>query len=135
MRSLGAGRVADPERERLAAELRGQGLTFEEIGRRLGISRHHVSGLCRAPGDSVPPSPSSLGLLPGTTFALRLRTYRLLAGLTRGQLARRAGVSPAAVHAYELGDLAPRREHVSRLTEVLGPGLVAEPPARQNKAE
>jgi transcriptional regulator with XRE-family HTH domain len=116
--------------------LREQGLSYAEVGRRLGISKQAAASLCRATAADEPlPPPEGLGLRAGATFGWRLRTCRLLAGLTRGQLARRAGVPRATVEAYEQGDLAPRQSHVGRLARVLGPGLLAgppgEPPAEQ----
>jgi transcriptional regulator len=41
-------RRPDPARRQLAAELRAQGLTLEEIGRRLGCSKQNVSLLLQA---------------------------------------------------------------------------------------
>src|SRR6516225_2378642 len=47
-RKRGRGRPPDLERRRVAAELRAQGLTFAEIGRRLGITRQAAMHLVQS---------------------------------------------------------------------------------------
>jgi hypothetical protein len=68
-----------------------------------------------------------LGKRPEATFSQRLRALRLAAGLSRGAVARRAGVSWFSVERYELGGRQPRRPQLARLVRVLGPELI--PPA------
>ena len=52
--------------------------------------------------------------------AARLTQVRLLAKMTKQELAEKLGVSPAAVGQYEAGITAPRPDHLERLAEVLG---------------
>ena len=149
MGGRGSGQKADEARRAEMARLRDQGLTLTQIGGRLGVSRQCVQELlakaghrgipvrCRAcrrvigprPGGGRAPRPTlCLGCLdrrPRARFADRLRTLRLTAGLTQGQLASRAGLSTAAVVNYEhalrrAGPLA-----AAALARVLGSGLVA----------
>jgi hypothetical protein len=47
-RTGGRGRLPDLERRRVAAALRAQGLTFAEIGRRLGITHQGAWHLVEA---------------------------------------------------------------------------------------
>jgi transcriptional regulator with XRE-family HTH domain len=135
----GSGRKADPRRQRLAAALRARGLTFAEVGRRVGVSREAARQMVLAP--APPPCASCTAPLPrgsrggrcpacvaadqAAPFAERLRALRLAAGLTQAELAARAGVSEAAVSAYECGRGRPRPRHLAALARVLGPALTA----------
>jgi transcriptional regulator with XRE-family HTH domain len=56
MGGLGSGRQRDPAREAAMAELRRQGLTLAEIGRRFGVSKQAVKAtLDRPPAPPRPP--------------------------------------------------------------------------------
>ena len=69
--------------------------------------------------------PACVAADPSAPFAERLRALRLAAGLTQAELAARAGVSEAAVSAYECGRGRPRPRHLAALARVLGPALTA----------
>jgi transcriptional regulator with XRE-family HTH domain len=136
------------------ARLRDQGLTLREIGRRLGVSKVAVCRMLRRIGHERPPavftcagcrrevaSPAALPAdsgaalclpclrkRPGAPLAQRLRALRLAAGLTKKELARRAGLSRVVVRKYESWELSPRPASLTRLVGVLGPKLL--PPGR-----
>jgi hypothetical protein len=61
-RKRGRGRPPDLERRRLAAALRAQGLTFAEVGRRLGITRQAAMHLVQS-GTVPTPGASSVACL------------------------------------------------------------------------
>jgi transcriptional regulator with XRE-family HTH domain len=144
------GRRPDIERRQLVMQLRQQGLTLPEIGRRLGVSRQSAHQMlrqaqgprlltvhCRGCGrshaahDILPEEQHSVLCLdclahqPQATFRQRLQTHRLAAGLTRAALARRARVDSESIACYEEGRAQPRPSTLSRLAEVLGSGLLA----------
>jgi transcriptional regulator with XRE-family HTH domain len=150
MGGLGSGRPADQARRGEALRLRAEGLTPAEIGRRLGVSRQRVEHVlrvaarererslaCRACGGVAAPAGAApadaegvlclacLGRWRGAPFAERLRSCRAAAGLRRGELARRAGLTPETVRFYEAGRQRPRVRHLLSLVRVLGPALVA----------
>lgn len=50
----------------------------------------------------------------------RIRNARLRAGLSKSELARRMGVSPQAVLAWEGGTNAPKPNRIAQLAEILG---------------
>ncbi|MEA2458653.1 MAG: hypothetical protein QOC95_1625 [Thermoleophilaceae bacterium] len=56
-----------------------------------------------------------------------LRSARIRAGLTQGELARRAGTSQAAISAYEGGSKQPSLATFSRLLSAAGVRLTVEP--------
>jgi DNA-binding XRE family transcriptional regulator len=143
------GRKPDEARRAEMARLRGGGLTYAEIGRRLGVTRQCVQRMlaragkgrarpvsCRAcgglivghlPGNQPPPPalcPACLARRPAAPFAERLRTLRLARGLTRTELARRAEFRHDAIARYESGAAEPRPAPLARLVRVLGPGLM-----------
>lgn len=118
------------------ARLREEGLTLAEIGRRLGVTRQCVeyslkvmargrerppSFTCAGCAEEVPsaaaaPSDSGSALClpclakrPGAAFAERLKAYRLAAGLTRPELARRAGLYGGARPSTSWGRWSPAR--------------------------
>jgi transcriptional regulator with XRE-family HTH domain len=140
------------KRRRQARQLRQQGLSLAAIGERLGgISRqavHHLlnrdsrarradevcgrccnayittirggsrrsrSALCRG----------CLVAIPEVAFAERLKTFRLAAGLTRQDLARRAQLSRDVVHIYERGSSTPCWHVLVALMQVLGTKLAS----------
>jgi DNA-binding XRE family transcriptional regulator len=137
------------------ARLRARGLTLEEIGRQVGLSRQAVKvaldkvGLGGRPplccrqckvvilGHSTgqrPPLPiyclPCLDRHPGAPFADRLRAFRHAAGLTQAQLAAKAGLSKATVNRLEGGRGHPPRPSIEALARVLGPGLVTRGPGK-----
>jgi transcriptional regulator with XRE-family HTH domain len=151
MGGRGSGRRLDAARRQELAALRAQGLSYAEIGRRLGVSRQGVWELlrdcgpevkalvvpCRACGRDVGtvrpganPRRDALCLAclarPGVTLGQRLVTYRLVAGLTQAELAVRVGVRFGLVSAYERGERRPEARVLRRLAKVLGPGLLHE---------
>jgi transcriptional regulator with XRE-family HTH domain len=135
-------------RQRVAA-LRGQGLTYAAIGRRLGVTKQWVGQLLHSAGLTGLPAPvccrscgtplaeahllggyrrgalclACLARTPDATLAERLLAHRL-AGLTRGGLARRVGVTHQTVANWENGAGRPRPQARRRLAEVLGEGLL-----------
>jgi transcriptional regulator with XRE-family HTH domain len=134
------GRKPDLSRRGQAAELRAQGLTFVEVGRRLGITPTGARRLLRAAAG--PPScascagplparsrggrcPACVAADPAAPFAERLRALRLAAGLTLAGLAGRAGLCLTSVSVYERGRARPRPRSLVALARVLGPGLLA----------
>jgi transcriptional regulator with XRE-family HTH domain len=140
----GSGPKADPRRCRRVLALRARGLTFAEIGRRVGVSREGARQLVRAAaGRGRPPSPrcascaaplpegsrggrcpACVAADPAAPFPERLRAYRLAAGLTQRELAARGGVSTSAVSLYERGRGRPGPGSLAALARVLGPGLL-----------
>ena len=139
----GSGRKADPRRQRLAAALRARGLTFAEVGRRLGVTPEAARQMAlAAAGRPAPPRcascadplpkrsrggrcPACVAADPGAPFAERLRALRLAAGLTGARLAARAGLSYTTIRNYEGGRGRPRPRLLAALARVLGPGLLA----------
>jgi transcriptional regulator with XRE-family HTH domain len=141
------GRKRDVARLQWIGELRARGWSFARIARKAGVSPqaiHHAVGassrrqyiarcrLCRKPfptagalqGDDLAVScPRCLAV--NAPFVERIRSYRLAAGLTRAELARRAGIGPTLVRQYERGIANPRLDKLTLLIEVLGIGLVA----------
>lgn len=62
------------------------------------------------------------------TFAERLRTVRVAAGLTQAELGLRAGVARPNVVAYESGRREPRFDSAMALLDAAGADVVVEPP-------
>jgi DNA-binding XRE family transcriptional regulator len=151
MGGKGSGRKPDLARRRKAAALRARGLSFTEIGRRLGASCQGVRymlglvprwvrparpdlrcGRCRRAilGSATAGKTSAtvycvvcLARLPVATFAQRLRSLRVARGLTRAALESAAEVAREALARYEQGRSLPRPEIFARLVRVLGVGL------------
>ena len=150
MRNVNSGSLMNKVRRRKMAELRAKGLTFEEIGRRLGVSKQRVGQLlhsigtsdftlrCRDCGAEIvsrlnragrnDPSlcPACLTKTPGICVGERLKTHRLIAGLTQREVAAETGISPQAVALFEKGMCKPTPETLAQLVTVLGPGLTEE---------
>jgi DNA-binding XRE family transcriptional regulator len=61
-------------------------------------------------------------------FGRRLRAYRVAKGLTPADLARKIGRGPSLINALENGTSKPTWDTLLTLVEVLGQGLVSEPP-------
>ena len=148
------GRPPNPETTETrgrAIDLRARGLSTSEIGERLGITRQGVwrllsnygksdtapgivaCCLCGRPvikgGDKLRnngpvPCLDCLRDRPQMPFAVRVKAFRLAAGWTQAQLARRARVPLAAVHRYERGQTEPKWPNLVKLVKALGPGLV-----------
>jgi transcriptional regulator with XRE-family HTH domain len=150
MGGLGSGRLPDWCRRREVAQLRAQGVPPAEIGRRLGVSRQRVGQIvraidrersrslsCRACGGAAAPGGAApadvadvlcldcLARRPEAPFAERLRTCRAAAGLRRGELARRTGLSGTTLKGYEDGTHRPQWRHLMPLVRELGLALVA----------
>src|SRR5262245_51331455 len=68
--------------------------------------------------------PACLAERPGATFAERLRSLRVAAGLTQAELAHTAHVPLGAIANYERGYREPGEEPLARLARVLGPQLL-----------
>jgi transcriptional regulator with XRE-family HTH domain len=148
MGNANSGRRPNLEQRRRVAALRAEGLTLAEIGRRLGMTRqlvHHYvhkslpgspPPTCGRCGSRVGPDtpgyrytrpavcPACVTADPAATFAERLESFRVAAGLTREELADRAGLCGAAVSGYERGLWRPRRGSLAALARVLGSALV-----------
>jgi transcriptional regulator with XRE-family HTH domain len=149
----GSGRRPKPDRRRQILRLRAAGLSLGQIARRLGVTKQlvhqnlmaagaagPVAVQCRACGAEFAPvrhTPGSdraalclacLAKWPGVPFGERLTSYRLAAGLTQAELARRAGLATSTVSGYERVGGVPREATLARLTRVLGPGLAATGP-------
>jgi transcriptional regulator with XRE-family HTH domain len=145
------GRKPNAARRLAVAELRAQGLSFQAIGQRLGISRQSVQQMLVASGLPDPGPPgllcSECGVIivknrgpwlhnrsvlclpclakqPQTTFAQRLKAHRLAAGLTLKQLGKLTGLCPETIGNYEQGAMEPRWPVLARLICVLGVSLV-----------
>jgi transcriptional regulator with XRE-family HTH domain len=147
VRNVSSGRLTNHVQRRKMAELRAKGLTFEEIGRRLGVTKQRVGQLlqsigttgfalhCRDCGAEIvsrlsragrnAPSlcPACLAKTPRHCVGERLKTHRLIAGLTQREVAAEAGITPQAVALFEKGKCKPTPETLAQLVAVLGPGL------------
>jgi transcriptional regulator with XRE-family HTH domain len=149
----GSGRRRDAARRAEAARLRRQGLTFAEIGRRLGVTRQCASALVRPPvskrktsapaacyscgrplvalaGPPVPAESANdtlclpcLSRQPETTFAQRLRSCRVAAGLSAARLCALAGLPPGYVTRHEARHSKPHARHLRQIAAALGPRL------------
>jgi transcriptional regulator with XRE-family HTH domain len=120
--------------------LRARGLTFAEVGRRVGVSREAARLMVLAAA-SLPPCASCASPLPrgsrggrcpacvvadpAAPFAERLLGLRVVAGLTQRELAARAGLPHSAISDCERGRVRPQPGRVAALARVLGRGLLA----------
>jgi DNA-binding XRE family transcriptional regulator len=86
-------------------------VSFDEIGRRLGITTQEAEHLFLAVAGDCPSR---------CAFATRLRALRRTAGLTQAQLAARSGVCSQRLSSLERGLHAPRQRVVLRLAAALG---------------
>jgi transcriptional regulator with XRE-family HTH domain len=145
-----SGQKPNFARRRQIAALRARGLSLSEIGRRLGISKQCVHETLQAihrppPDRSVPcagcstlirsagslPNDAGLALClpclaarPDAQFGVRLKSLRLVAGITKAELARHAGASRKQIDAYERGVNFPRASTSQRLARVVGAALL-----------
>jgi transcriptional regulator with XRE-family HTH domain len=158
---MARGCKPDAERRRTIAELRQQGLTLAEIGRRLGISRqcvcqtlHRTSrprrplGLsCSRCGRDIVSADAlhrnrevalclaCLDQQPKAPFGQRLLALRLAMGLSLSDLARQAQMNRASLTCYEVHGVKPQPLTLARLVRVLGPDIVPpEQAGRQKRA-
>jgi transcriptional regulator with XRE-family HTH domain len=146
-----AGRQPDLDRYRRVAALHARGLPKPEIARQVGISPRRVAQIlellslaprsvacCRcgvlifSPGALLRDARQALclpclGRTPAAPFGQRLKAYRLAAGLTRSELARRCGRYPASIQRYEDDGSHPEPENLLRLADALGlsPGVLS----------
>jgi hypothetical protein len=140
---MGSGRKPNQDRRREAAQLRAQGLSFVEIGRRLGTTRQGAyalfrplrgppvvaCALCGAAIVSAGALPRDAGTAlclpclaghPAAGFGQRLKSLRLAAGLLQEALAHKARVRPEMIWRYEQGQFRPRPAALARLAWALG---------------
>jgi transcriptional regulator with XRE-family HTH domain len=141
------GRPANPQRRRQIAELRATGLTYEQIGERLGISHQSVQQAltrfgnarlvpircreCKAVITHLRTVKNNNGLvyclacLPGdATFGQRLKARRLANGMTLMALNQRTGIGWNLLSKYERGVVEPKCQTLMKLIRVLGAGLM-----------
>lgn len=151
MGGQGSGRKQYLKTLRLAVKLRAEGLTLQEIGRRVGVSRQWVERLLAAHGDphgklatiKCRECGAVIGRIrrpgqgdrqarclvclakhPKTTFGERLQGLRLAAGLSKQDLAKRIGMTGTSIWGYEGGTCRPSSPALAKLVKVLGAGLV-----------
>src|SRR5262245_55736891 len=123
-----SGRNEQPGRRQRVLQLREQGLSLRQIARQVGLTYTGVSYLLRRPSRTVtgpiacgacgrtiredwPGLPAGRPVLcldclakrPGSPFAQRLVAFRVAAGLTVPELARRSHVRAGMLNAYEKG--------------------------------
>lgn len=147
MENTRSSTLTNQVRRRKVEDLRAKGLTFAEIGRHVGVSKQRVgqllhsigttkfalhcrgcgaeivSGLCRAVRNTPSLCPACVARTPEQCLAERLKTHRLIAGLTQRRVAAEAGITPQAVALYEQGKCKPTPKTLARLVAVLGPEL------------
>jgi transcriptional regulator with XRE-family HTH domain len=143
----GSGRRPDERRRFQAARLRSQGLTFAAIGQQLGITRQSAAALVKRAGYPPPAPPlrcascAAIVLIPeahfgrhfkgavrckrcadlkGVSFAVRLRSLRLIAGMRQSDLARLASLSDTTIVKQEAGIGRVKAETLECLSRVLG---------------
>jgi transcriptional regulator with XRE-family HTH domain len=148
------GRPPKPETtaaRRKAIELRARGFTTGEIGERLGITRQGAWRLLSNYGRSKPapaiivcclcgnaitaggaklknngpvPCLDCLRQRPETPFAVRLKVFRLIAGWTQEELAKRVKIRPDTLRRYERGQTERSWRNLVKLMRALGTDLV-----------
>jgi transcriptional regulator with XRE-family HTH domain len=139
------GATPDHKRRQQITSLRAAGLTFRVIGERLGITRQTAYALsyrrrvsrgevhCKACDGPISASRDEKANRPvyclaclakrsEATFGERVKAYRVAAGLSRAELAKRAGVKKTLLDLYERSNASgdPRWSQVRRLALVLG---------------
>jgi DNA-binding XRE family transcriptional regulator len=148
------GHKPDPavqKRREGAVRLRAKGLSMAEIGERIGYTRQATwellsnYGQGRTPPGTINcchcgqaittghdqlrnngevPCHECLARQPEGPFGLRLKAFRLAAGLTQAALADASGVLLATVRGYENDDVGPGWANLVKLIRVLGGELV-----------
>ena len=137
-------RPPNHKRREMAALLRAKGLSFREIGQRLGISKQGAQHLaqvmasrqrlirCRECNARIPSSAAMrrddcnvyciacLDNHPDVAFREHLKAYRLAAGLTMRALSLRAGLPEGMVSEYERGNYEPARWTKDKLLRLVG---------------
>jgi transcriptional regulator with XRE-family HTH domain len=107
------GRKKDLKRRRLIARLRTEGLTFAQIGQRLGVTRQAVYHAHATPlGPTVERN--------RTELARRVKAQRMAAGISWRNLARQATVAYGTLRHAETGRSWPNRATFERLAKALG---------------
>lgn len=137
------GRLPNLVRRQTMAALRARGLALGQIGRELGVTRQCVqrtlarlaeSGkvgrccACRAELPSPVAAPREKDLLcltcvvlrPCTPFGQMLKSFRIAAGWTQEELAKRARLWRGSINRFERGHSLPRQATLARLRQVLG---------------
>src|SRR5262245_22189484 len=144
--SMRRGRKPNLLRLRQMQRLRAQGLTFAAIANELGVSRQAVhnalhreraapplaaccrchkiiSMIVRVPSRSMLFCQPCLAAFPMLSFAHRLTSLRVMAGLTQAALAQATGVSQAIISRLEQGEHTPLPRTRHLLLECLEPAL------------
>ncbi len=147
-----SGRKPNLERRRYVLKLRDQGWSFSAIAQKYGVTKQAVWSLlharpqqarvrtlacscCAGPIASEAAVHHDVGsvlcktcleLLPNVSFAQRLRSLRLAAGLCRTELAIRSGIGAGSIRAYEDDARRPTSRTLRRLAEILGASLLSE---------
>jgi transcriptional regulator with XRE-family HTH domain len=145
---MSRGRRPNPQRRRRIAQLRAEGLTYEQIGERLGVSHQSVQQTLPRVGNArlVPIRCRNcetiitrlrtvqdnngpvycLDCLPGeATFGQRLKAQRLAKGLTLMALGERTGIGWNLLSKYERDLVEPKCSSLVKLIRVLGVALMA----------
>ena len=141
------GRRPNPQRRRLIAELRATGLTYQQIGKRLGISHQSVQQALQHTGNArlVPICCRRGGALitrlrtvkdnngavyctaclpVDATFGQRLKAWRLAKGLTLMALGEQTTIVWSLLSKYERDAVEPKCGSLVKLMRVLGAGLM-----------
>lgn len=142
----------DHDKRRALKELREQGLSFAEIGKRVGTTKQAVQrtladtkvtvklGLhCRQcdyliyVGERILWTRQTalclacLGKMPEASFADRLKALRVARGLSQVDLAREATLSRSTIRQFESGEIQnPKFNTLRKLVKILGAKLVAD---------
>jgi lambda repressor-like predicted transcriptional regulator len=141
------GRPPNPHRRHQIAELRATGLTYEQIGKCLGISHQCVQQALQRNGNArlVPIRCRQcrrvitrmrtvadhngpvycLACLPGeATFGQRLKARRLAHGISLTALSARTGIAWNQLSKYERDVVEPKCRNLTKLIRVLGTDLM-----------
>ena len=140
---MARGRPPNPQRRGRIVQLRAEGLTYEQIGERLGITYQAVQQALRHTGnarlvaircrecqavithlrtvkDNNGPV-YCVACLPGdATFGQRLKTLRLAKGLTLMTLGERTGIGWNLLSKYERDVVEPKFRTLAKLVRLLG---------------
>jgi DNA-binding XRE family transcriptional regulator len=147
-----SGRKPDLERRQHALKLRDRGWSLSAIAHKYGVTKQAVWSLlnvrpqrtrtrtatCSCCGSLIVSDGAvshdegsalcldCLELLPNVSFAQRLRSLRLAAGLSRTDLAVRSGISPGSIRAYEDESRRPHPRTLRQLAQFLGTSLLSD---------